>query len=271
MPILIMGVVLVGCGESDSATTEVNKSSVDTINTISADTISPVVLKNDTVVAVKKTAKTSRVETKHCQKKGKRQNTSNLELLNSGRASVVATTQEVDLGLSVNWSGFNMGASSPEEYGSFYAWGDVEPKDGLYEDAPYKYLVDSVYVDLGANICGTEYDVARHLWGEGWRLPSKKECEELKNNCRWEWTEYRGVKGMKVIGPNGNCIFLPAAGWQNSTLNGQGDNGNYWSGSLHDKKHERTWRLGFNNNGVYIGSRLRDNWHSVRPIKERNL
>ena len=62
------------------------------------------------------------------------------------------------------------------------------------------------------NICGTEYDIARTQWGDGWRLPSQAEFQELVDNCTWEWTEINGVAGRRATAANGNSIFFPAAG-----------------------------------------------------------
>lgn len=121
------------------------------------------------------------------------------------------------------WATCNIGANAPEEYGDFFAWGEVEPKDWFI---PENYLYhtgeiiqDPRYgefyecIDIGWNISGTEYDAATQLWGNGWRMPTQEEQYELTMMC---WSngivEENGVKGQRFCGPNTNSIFIPAAG-----------------------------------------------------------
>ena len=98
----------------------------------------------------------------------------------------ISTDQKVDLGLSVCWAGWNVGASSPEEYGDYYAWGETIDKSDYTEDS-YQYYNGSDYVNIGSNISGTRYDVARAQWGGSWRMPTNAEFEELINRCTWTW------------------------------------------------------------------------------------
>ena len=183
----------------------------------------------------------------------------------------ISTSKEVDLGLSVNWAGWNVGASSPEGYGSFFAWGETSPKSGDYVESTYRHHDGSSYINIGSDISGTQYDAARANWGGSWRMPTKAECQELKNRCTWTWTTYNGVNGMKVTGPNGNSIFLPAAGWRYDALNGRGSNGVYWSGSLRESDSSSAWHLGFDSSGSNVCSfcGFREYGHSVRPVKAR--
>ena len=132
----------------------------------------------------------------------------------------------MDLGLSVKWATCNIGANNPNEYGDYFAWGETKPKL-VYNEKIYKYnegldktitkynfsaahgAVDNKYVlDL-------EDDAAHINWGGKWRMPTRKECAELEEICTWQWKQYNGVKGYLVTGPNGNSIFLPAAGFKN--------------------------------------------------------
>lgn len=124
----------------------------------------------------------------------------------------------VDLGLSVKWASHNVGASKDTEIGNFYAWG-VNRVQTTYGDPAYKWYEGSdrnengsymVYTDLGTDIAGTKYDVATVRWGEGWRMPSREEFEELHEKCTWA---YKSGKGWTVTGPNGNSIFLPIGGY----------------------------------------------------------
>ena len=181
----------------------------------------------------------------------------------------ISTSKEVDLGLSVNWAGWNVGASSPEGYGSFFAWGETSPKSGEYVESTYRYHDGSSYINIGSNIRGTQYDAARANWGGSWRMPTKAECEELVNRCTWKWTTYNGVDGMKVTGPNGNSIFLPAAGRRRYTLNLRGSYGDYWSGSFLESDSSRAWDLYFSSSGTGVGNNYRESGRSVRPVKAR--
>lgn len=125
----------------------------------------------------------------------------------------------VDLGLSVYWSSCNVGAETPEEYGDYFAWGETKAKSSYSRDN-YSYYDSNTfrYIEIGEDIAGTEYDAATVNLGNDWRMPTKTEMDELRNNCEWEWTQISGVNGYIVTGKNGNSIFLPAAGWFLSSL-----------------------------------------------------
>jgi len=140
----------------------------------------------------------------------------------------VSAGQVVDLGLSVYWASCNLGAEKPEEYGEYYAWGETKPKSSYTEDN-YSYYNASttLYTDIGSDISGTQYDAATVNLGSDWRMPTKDEMKELLDNCSWEWTQISGINGYKVIGPNGNSIFLPAAGRYFSYNSGLNENLNY--------------------------------------------
>src|SRR5574344_64798 len=155
--------------------------------------------------------------------------------------------EAIDLGLSVKWASCNVGASSPEGYGGYYAWGETE-ENSDYDDSTYKYYDSSTdkYIDIGSNISGTQYDVAHVKWGGNWRMPTHEEFQELCNKCTSTWTTYNGVSGYKFVGPNGNSIFLPAAGSRWGTdVYSQGSNGCYWTGTICSYKSDIAWRLNF--------------------------
>ncbi|MBR5842402.1 MAG: hypothetical protein IKY64_07350 [Bacteroidaceae bacterium] len=130
----------------------------------------------------------------------------------------------VDLGLSVKWACCNVGAESPEEYGGYYAWGETEEKAiEDYTSLNYKYYLGDLdgdgsfmdsneYVNIGTDISGTQYDVAHVKWGNGWRMPTSSEFQELIDSCSWKELTINGNVGYHVVGPNGNSIFLPVAG-----------------------------------------------------------
>lgn len=178
----------------------------------------------------------------------------------------------VDLGLSVMWAQYNVGAEAPEQFGGYYAWGETEEKE-VYSSATYTLKnADGEFTDLG-DICGTEYDVAHVKWGYQWRMPSCQEIQELVNECKWEWTAIDGKGGYTVTGPNGNSIFLPATGYKmnGSTANYEGENGSYWSGTPKENSSTDAYYLVF-------GSRYRFDYswrfagqpvRAVRPAPEK--
>ena len=151
----------------------------------------------------------------------------------------ISGVQAVDLGLSVKWASCNVGANKPEEYGDYFAWGEVKPKS-VYNWTTYKYCkgtnktmtkysTDSYYgiVDNKTTLEAQD-DAATANWGGAWRMPTKAEQDELRTKCTWVWTTLNGVNGYKVIGSNGNSIFLPAAGCMyRRSLSNAGSRGYY--------------------------------------------
>ena len=177
----------------------------------------------------------------------------------------ISTDQKVDLGLSVYWAGWNVGASSPEGSGDYYAWGETTTKSNYTRDS-YQYRNGS-YINIGSNISGTHYDVARAKWGGSWRLPTNAEMQELVDRCTWTWITYKGIDGYKVTGPNGNSIFLPAAGYRYGTgINDRGSYGYYWSGTLFKGESYVAYGLYFYSIDRYVRNRNRENGHTVRPV-----
>lgn len=136
--------------------------------------------------------------------------------------------EAVDLGLSVRWADMNVGAESPEQYGSYFAWGEISEKTS-YSATNYDHYSGGEGVDIGEDIAGTGYDAAHMLWGGEWRMPSLSEMSELITECTWTWTTQDKVQGYTVTGPNGNSIFLPAAGYRDGTSTFYtGTYGYYW-------------------------------------------
>ena len=172
--------------------------------------------------------------------------------------------EAVDLGLSVKWANCNVGANSPEEYGDYFAWGEISPKDSYYEDNC------STYGKSMADISGNpQYDAARANWGGAWRMPTKAELEELRSNCTWEWTTLNGVNGRRVTGPNGNSIFLPAAGLRYDTSsNAVGSGGCYWSSTPYEDGVYLAFNLLFDSDCYDWYWNPRFSGQSVRPVLE---
>ena len=141
----------------------------------------------------------------------------------------------IDLGLGVKWACCNVGATTPEEYGTYYSWGETKEKTS-YTEENYQYgYVDSNglrHLKSTGNISGTSDDIAYIKWGSSWRLPTSDELKELESNCCCEITTVNDVDGIKVTGPNGGSIFLPFAGtYRGSSILGQCNEGHYWSGT----------------------------------------
>jgi hypothetical protein len=177
-------------------------------------------------------------------------------------AEIVKGHEAIDLGLSVKWASCNVGAKMPGKNGGYYGWADPIGKNKSTVNDDYPSATPA------SDICGTEYDIARAKWGGRWRLPTEDECEELVDKCEWKWTKQNDVKGMKVTGPNGNSIFLPAAGNRYSTwLRHVGSSGYYWSGTL-SKSSANSANLNFDIGGY--GTNCFDRYYgfSVRPVVE---
>lgn len=117
----------------------------------------------------------------------------------------------VDLGLSVKWAPFNIGAKGSTEVGDYICWGELYAKQysHVYNYKWYDPLTDG-YIEIGDQISDTDYDPAKVLWGDGWRLPTEDEIKELIEKCTW----VADNNGYTVTGPNGNSIYLPACGMQ---------------------------------------------------------
>jgi hypothetical protein len=144
----------------------------------------------------------------------------------------------VDLGLSVKWATFNEGATSPEDYGDYFAWGETEPKE-TYSWATYKWCdgtqntMTKYNATDGKTILEPTDDAAQVHRGGKWRMPTKAECQELIDSCTWEWTTSNNISGYRVTGPNGHSIFLPAGGVRIGNASyAIGEFGYYWSSSL---------------------------------------
>lgn len=192
----------------------------------------------------------------------------------------------VDFGLSVMWANWNLGASSPEEYGDYYAWGETETKseyswstykwcNGSYSTMT-KYCNNTSYGKYdGKTVLVPEDDAAHISLGGNWRMPTNEEWGELIDNCTWSWTTMNGVYGIKITsnkeGYTDKWMFLPAAGYRRgASLEMTGSYGNYWSSSLTtDAYPYYAWYATFDSS-MFIKSRYggRDEGKSIRPVWE---
>lgn len=170
----------------------------------------------------------------------------------------------VDLGLSVLWASCNVGASSPSDYGKYYAWGEVSTKDEYSEESSKTSGVEL------PDISGySSNDVATANWGDSWRLPTEDECQELIDDCTWEWTKVNGKNGFLVTGPSGSSLFLPAAGWRSgSSLNYDGEYGNYWGSTPADDDTQRACSIDFSADSHNLTWAYRYYGESIRPVTE---
>lgn len=181
----------------------------------------------------------------------------------------------VDLGLSVKWATCNVGATKPEEYGNYYAWGETKTKTA-YDWSTYFDTTDggstfTKYTTDGKTVLDLEDDAARANWGGAWRMPTDAEWTELLENCTRTWTnDYNGtgVAGRIVTSKiNGNSIFLPAAGSRNDeSLGDAGYYGRYWSSSLFTVFPDEAWFVFFSSDYVDRDFFYRLHGLSVRPV-----
>lgn len=191
----------------------------------------------------------------------------------------------VDLGLPSGtlWATCNVGASSPEDYGNYYAWGETSTKstynwdtykyaNGNYDELT-KYCNKSDYGNNGFTDNLTQLqsgdDAATSAWGSGWRTPSKTQWDELLKNTTNKWTTQNGKKGgLFTSKKNGQTLFLPAAGCRyDGSLGDVGSDGYYWSSTLYAGRPNYAWNFYFRSDdyGVDYNSRLYG--RSVRPVR----
>ena len=171
----------------------------------------------------------------------------------------------IDLGLpsGTKWACCNLGASTPEQSGNYYRWGETKPFKEGDTGATYPYMD----VDIGNNIAGTKYDAATAKWGSSWRMPTENQMMELKDNCTYKWTTLNGVKGAKVTGRKGGTIFFPASGcgdYFSGSLCNVGSDGNYWSASPNSSNGGH--RLHFNSSYWAWDNSNRAYGFPVRPV-----
>ncbi len=194
----------------------------------------------------------------------------------------------VDLGLSVKWATTNLGATNPEDYGNYYAWGETTPK-ATYSWMTYQHCLEDEYLltkycfDVshgadgftdGLNTLEAVDDAATANWGAGWRMPTRNEMEELRNSCTWEWTSQNGIDGYIARNEStGYSMFLPAAGY----LDESGEHsitydGDYWTSSISDYSTTNAFSILFYDGTQQLYSDMeRDYGLPIRAVYDATL
>ncbi|MBR2459465.1 MAG: hypothetical protein IKB39_09475 [Bacteroidaceae bacterium] len=187
--------------------------------------------------------------------------------------------EAADLGLSVKWATCNVGAEIPEDYGDYFAWGEIEPKDNYSwstykwcsgtENSITKYCINKAngIVD-NKTVLEPQDDIAHVEWGGNWRMPTKEEFKELVDKCNWKWTKSGAHTGYIITGPSGKSIFLPAAGYcTGSNFHDRESDGYFWSATL-GQSHSMV-SLFFRNGRSFWGClRYRIIGQTIRPVTD---
>ena len=170
--------------------------------------------------------------------------TCNVTVYWQDRSGTIGGHAYVDLGLPSGtlWAATNVGASSPEGYGNYYAWGETSQKSeyswSTYFDTSDAGMTFNIYRKDGQTVLQTTHDVAYQSWGSNWCMATWDQWIELVNKCTYSWTTRNGVYGYEFVGKGGNSIFLPAAGYYHTyhttELVGAGSQANYWTSTLYN-------------------------------------
>ncbi len=179
--------------------------------------------------------------------------------------------EAVDLGVSVKWASWNIGASAPEQYGAYLAWGETVPNweyswltykwcNGSYNSLT-KYNNDSWYGNVdNKRVLDLEDDAANVNWGEGWRMPTSDEWSELVNNCKVEMTSLNGVNGLrftsKIDGFTDKSIFIPEGYYWHSKCAYGSNAMNIYFYHYNSSSYSASWQ----------NSSARCNGYTVRPV-----
>ncbi len=203
---------------------------------------------------------------------------------NGGNYGGSTSVKWIDLGLpsGLLWADRNVGASTPEDYGNYYAWGETTPKN-VYDWITYAYSNNSGELTKYCNEASyglngftdnlttleASDDAATVNLGGGARTPTEDEWEELIGHTTSTWITRNGVEGRLMIAANGKSLFLPAAGIRDgSDLYYAGELGFYWSSTLRtDTLLDRAWNLLFDSYDQYMRNNGRSYGFSVRAVR----
>lgn len=187
----------------------------------------------------------------------------------------IGASGAIDLGLTVKWAACNIGAASAEKLGDYFAWGEnVGHSDGKsqFDWSSYFYTPNHdgrsfiKYNKSAKTRLDLSDDVAHAKMDGRWRMPTKAEMDDLVNKCTWKWTKISFAFGYLVVGPNGNAIFLPAAGgWEESKLVSN-QKGFYWTSSLDTLDDSTANALYFESGTKSVEKEYRCIGFSVRPV-----
>ena len=217
-----------------------------------------------------------------------------LDMTDTQETQLAINTEYVDLGLSVKWATMNIGAEKESDYGIMFAWGQTDNAVATNfvdsENYPYNWAnapfndraneYNSTYFNEAKNtvcpngILAKKYDAAAQIMGEGWRMPTQSDFQELIDNTNKEWTIVNGVNGYKFTsnkeGFQNNSIFIPAAGYcSNGSVNDVGGGGYVWSSSLDASRPNFAWSLYFFSGRCYVyDSNSRYYGRSVRGVRK---
>jgi len=161
------------------------------------------------------------------------------------------------------WADRNIGAATPQDEGDLYAWGEISPKTsfGWSSYSP---------VNGSDNLMDNKSDAAFRNMGEKWRIPSGKDIMDLKERCTWEYVTVNDQEGYRITGPNGNSIFIPAAGYcTGSRYRDRNVFGHYWTADLDTTRTHLAMELYFNPNYTGLSPRGRDNGLHIRAVSDR--
>ena len=204
--------------------------------------------------------------------------------------SVLEKYKWVDLGLpsGILWAAWNVGATKPEEFGLYFAWGETQGYEGPTDDKQFNWA--DYKLCNGSNTTLTKYNIsssngivdnlttleqvddAAYQSDNTCRMPTKADLEELTTNTTSTWETLNGVNGRRFTSKiNGNSIFVPAAGvCGNGSVSDVGSSGNLWSSSLYESYSRYAWYLSFHSGGVGVYFNYRCNGLTVRPVKSNN-
>lgn len=181
----------------------------------------------------------------------------------------------IDLGLpsGTKWATCNVGADEPSECGNYFAWGETSTKSSYTKDNSLTYRIHERTLKSHGivderGILNKKNDAASVIWGSSWRMPTREECEELQSKCKWIIISKDGIKCLKITGPNGNSIYLPASGYrEGDSLSGvSAGTGCYWSASVREGRLES---YDFSIAGsLYAGYGYRYYGFTIRPVSE---
>lgn len=208
-------------------------------------------------------------------------------IINRNKKSTEIPGEKIDMGfygdngLPLYWSSHNLGATAPEEDGGYYGWGDPtgEHKEHSISDINDEYYIAGIYKYISYyggenpldNISGTEYDIARQLWGESWRIPSITELKKLIDNCTIEHFAIKNINGALFTSKiNGNKIFLPYASirWGSRIVSGNGVLVGYWSSSISDENYQAQSIGSYHSPSFFTNNCYRYLGLPIRPVTE---